>query len=198
MCTLVVKEMSQEGNCSDGVLSTQADSRNRLGFQLHANELVRLVADGIYAAKLESGGSYVIENQDGHWICECGEFEEECPHIYAAQLLRQTIKHQHQFSQQPLKCRYCGSPDLRGCGFRYNAQSIARRYFCNECHRKFSVKHRSITENAKQDPELIFTLTELGNGLTRLNSLLESADRWLLRHSLGSSTPARTEQTKSI
>jgi hypothetical protein len=37
--------------------------------------------------------------------------------------------------QTSLKCRYCGSPDVRGCGFRYNARGIVKRYLCLDCER---------------------------------------------------------------
>ncbi len=62
-------------------------------------------------------------------------------HIYASQLARNAQRsfetEVKQEDEVHLLCRYCGSPDLRKCGFRYNAHGIAHRYYCYQCQRKF-------------------------------------------------------------
>ena len=150
-----------------------------MGFQFYVNRLVRSVAQGAYAVKLETGGSYVIENKNGHWTCDCGKSEEECPHIYAAQLLRLTNKYPQQLCEGSLRCRYCGSPDIRGCGFRYGARGIAHRYLCNECKRKFSVKQIGTTDASKAPSELLFYLNEISSNLSRMNDLLDCVNKAL-------------------
>ncbi len=174
--------MPQEQSCSgQNAVSGEVEPQKRLGFQFYANKLVRFVVQGVYAVKLDSGGSLIIENKDGHWICDCGKAEEECPHIYAAQLLRLTIRNLGQLSDGPLRCRYCGSPDVRGCGVRYGARGIAHRYFCNECKRKFSIKHIEMTNASKAPSELLFYLNEIGLNLLRLNDLLDRVNKSLAK-----------------
>ena len=147
--------------------------QRRLGFQLYSNNLVRPIARTSYAVKLESGASYVIENKDGHWMCDCGKGEDTCPHVYAAQLLRlATITSSHP-AEGELKCRYCGSPDVRGAGFRYGARGIARRFLCNECRRKFSVKQVRAPDPSKAPSELLFYLNEISLTMSKLNEMLD-------------------------
>jgi hypothetical protein len=172
--------MSQEANCSgENALAIEGSPSKRLGFLFFTGKSVRLVTQGVYAVRLETGGSQVVENKDGHWICDCGKPEEDCPHTYAAQLLKLTTKDLPQLSDKPLKCRYCGSPDLRGCGFRYNAGGIAHRYSCNECKRKFSVKHTGTIDTSKTPSELLFYLNEIALNLSRLNDLLDRVNKLL-------------------
>jgi hypothetical protein len=154
------------------------DEVKRIGFELLAQGKVRRLTQGIYAIKADSG-SYITENQEGHWKCDCNTVQNEsCPHIYASQLSGLTDRVNLPNEGTPLKCRYCGSPDVRGCGFRYNAKGIAHRYFCYECRRKFSVKY--VGSNAPHAPsELIWLLNELGATLTRANDLIAQVDRKL-------------------
>ena len=64
---------------------------------------------------------------------------------------------------------------LARCGFRYNAYGISQRYRCNECLRKFSVKHID-RQNAKKTPsETIWLLAEIGMVLTKIENLIEKA-----------------------
>jgi hypothetical protein len=165
---------------SDHDLGDDIGPQRRLGFQLYSNKLVRPVARGAYAVKLESGACYVIENKDGHWVCDCGKTEEKCPHIYAAQLLRLASINSGEPPEDPLRCRYCGSPDIRGCGFRYGARGIAHRYLCNECRRKFSVKQIRATDASKAPSELLFYLNEIALIMSKLNDLLERINKSLL------------------
>jgi hypothetical protein len=149
------------------------DEVKRIGFELFTQGKVRRLTQGIYAVKTKVG-SYIAENQEGHWKCDCNTCQEgSCPHIYAAQLSRLTVQISSDDVDKPLRCRYCGSPDIRGCGFRYNARGIARRYFCNECRRKFSIKYVGPQDAVANAPsELIWVLNELGAALTRMNDLM--------------------------
>jgi hypothetical protein len=72
-----------------------------------------------------------------------------------------------------LKCRYCGSPDVARCGFRYNTRGIARRYRCNECERKFSIPHVQ-NDSAAQPSELAWLLNEIGMLTSKLSELLSA------------------------
>jgi len=157
------------------------DEVKRIGFELFTQGKVRRLTQGIYAVKTEVG-SYIAENQEGHWKCDCNDCQNEsCPHIYAAQISRLTVQISMHDVDKPLRCRYCGSPDIRGCGFRYNAKGIARRYFCNECRRKFSVRYVGSDNPSKKAPsELLWILNEIGVALTRLDDLLVEANRKMI------------------
>jgi hypothetical protein len=176
-----VNRVLEETNGAGEAPASEVGLQKSLGFQLYTNNLVRSITQGVYAVKLESGGSNIVENKDGNWKCDCGKLEEECPHIYAAQLMKLTNKDSPQFFDGPLKCRYCGSPDLRGCGYRYGARGIAHRYFCNECNRKFSIKHRGTNDTSKAPTELLLYLNEVGPNLSRLNDLLDRINKILQR-----------------
>ena len=147
------------------------DEVKRIGFELFTQGKVRRLAQGIYAVKADVG-SFVAEIQEGRWKCDCDALQDEsCSHIYAAQLSRLTIQTSNE-DDKPLRCRYCGSPDILGCGFRYNARGISRRYFCNECRRKFSIKY--IGQDATTNPpsELTWLLNELSVTLPRIDDIL--------------------------
>src|SRR5208282_3101542 len=93
-----------------------------------------------------------------------------CVHIYSALLQRSTARLQpDSIDQASLKCRHCSSPDLRGCGFRFNSRGIMKRYFCNECHRKFSLR---FIEKSSAHLELGWLLNEIGMLTMKLTELL--------------------------
>jgi hypothetical protein len=58
------------------------------------------------------------------------------------------------------------------CGFRYNARGIARRYFCNECRRKFSIKYFGPIDQKKASTELLWTMNQVAAAMARLDDLL--------------------------
>jgi hypothetical protein len=151
------------------------DEVKRIGFELFTQGKVRRLAQGIYAVRTNVG-SCIAEIQEGRWKCDCDQsHDESCSHIYAAQLSRLTVQISTE-DNKPLRCRYCGSPDIRRCGFRYNARGIVRRYYCNECRRKFSIKY--VGQPASETPsELIWVLNELGASLTRTNDLIAEINR---------------------
>jgi hypothetical protein len=69
-------------------------------------------------------------------VCDCNLDEDYCAHVYAALISSATHRVNSEESnevvgERPVKCRYCGSPDISKAGFRYNARGISRRYICN-------------------------------------------------------------------
>jgi hypothetical protein len=185
------EQMTEEPNQPLQDISEGFDQVKRIGFELFNQGKVRRLAQGIYAIKTDVG-SYIAENQEGHWRCDCNAvLEGTCPHIYAAQLSRLTTQLSPANSDHPLKCRYCGSPDLRGCGFRYNARGIARRYFCNECRRKFSIKYMGTLAN-ETPSELIWTLNEVATALVRVDDLLTQLHGLLISDNVGNEHPEQS------
>ena len=90
-------------------------------------------------------------------------------HLYAALLQRSTAKLQPDADATSLKCRYCGSLDVRGCGFRYNARGIVKRYLCLDCGKKFSIPY---VGRSTDHLELGWLLNEIGMVTTKLTELL--------------------------
>jgi hypothetical protein len=111
------------------------DKVRKEGFEIFKKGLVRRLSPTHYVAKTLTADAWrLVELKNGKWICDCTANDECCVHAYATQLHRSTSKFQpEQFDEEHLKCRYCGSPDVARCGFRYNARGISRRYRCNDC-----------------------------------------------------------------
>jgi len=142
------------------------------GFELFKKGLVRRLSSTYFAVKTEtSRGWQLVELKNGRWICDCQNGEEPCIHLYAALLHRSSFKLQPELADEVnLKCRYCGSPDVSRCGFRYNARGIARRYRCNDCQRKFSIPY--VENNGSRPVETVWILNEIGLLISRLTVLL--------------------------
>jgi predicted RNA-binding Zn-ribbon protein involved in translation (DUF1610 family) len=134
-------------------------------------EEVRTTRPTHYVAKTTNTEAWqLIELKNGKWICDCKI--SECVHLNATQLHCSTCKLQpEQIDESNLKCRYCGSPDIARCGFRYNSRGIARRYRCNDCLRKFSIRHIQTEVQAKPS-EFIWFMSEIGMLTTKLSDLL--------------------------
>jgi len=64
----------------------------------------------------------------------------------------------------------------RGCGFRYNARGIARRYFCNECRRKFSVPYVEPHAAPGLPSGTLWLLTQVAMLTSKLNELLSDLE----------------------
>lgn len=166
------------------------DRIKKLGFELFTNGSVRRLTTNIFTVKSRSEGSYVIENKEGHWTCDCPGHNQEnefCEHIYASQLNRSSNKKWDKeiepFSESSLKCRFCGSPDLRRAGFRFGVRGLKRRYFCNECERKFSIRIVESQQEINNIPkEVVWLLGEVGIQVSRLNELLMRLDSKLTRY----------------
>lgn len=148
-----------------------ADEVRKEDFEIFKKGLVRRLSPTHYVAKTATAEAWqLLELKNGKWSCDCEM--GECVHLFAVQLHRSTAKLQpEQIDETNLKCRYCGSPDLARCGFRYNARDIARRYRCNDCQRKFSIPHVQSQVQAKPS-ELMWLISEIGMLTSKLTELL--------------------------
>jgi tRNA(Ile2) C34 agmatinyltransferase TiaS len=151
------------------------DKNREEGFQLFRKGLVRRLSSTHYVAKVSADeGWQLIELRDGKWNCDCNSKEAPCVHMHAAQLLRTTSRVSiEEIDEAHLKCRYCSSPDIARCGFRYNSRGIARRYRCNDCQRKFSIPHIQNTIQTKP-LELTWLMSEIGMLASKLTELLSA------------------------
>ena len=154
------------------------------GFELFCEkDTVRRISNNITAVKGDLDGYHIVELKDGKRICDCFRFKKDglCHHIYASQLARNAKRNLEteiaSSDEHSLKCRYCGSPDVSKCGFRYNARGISRRYYCHECERKFSIR---VVENQQSivniPSEVVWLLNEIGLLVTKLNESLIQLD----------------------
>src|SRR5208337_342831 len=90
------------------------------GFSLYRAGKVRRLTPTQFLVKTDNEvGSFLVEVLEGEWKCECGNLGD-CAHRHAAQLVA-TATSLRQPEDLNLKCRYCGSSDISGCGYRYNA-----------------------------------------------------------------------------
>ena len=162
------------------------------GFDLFCKkDAVRRLTPNITAVKGDFEGYYIVELKDGRWICECSCFTqngEYCEHIYAAQVTKNTNRNIEtettQHNESSLKCRYCSSPDISRCGFRYNRRGISRRYYCNECERKFSIRIIESNQAILTTPsEMVWLLNQIGLQVSKLSELLIQLDIKLTRFS---------------
>ena len=144
------------------------------GFAIFKQGSLRRLSPTHYVAKSkENNGWNIIELKDGKWLCDCGGDGTMCPHLYATQFHRYASKEkQESVDEGHLKCRYCGSIDIAGCGFRYGARGISRRFVCHDCLRKFSVPYANISADSKTQ-ELAWLLNQVGQLTTKLTDVLQ-------------------------
>jgi hypothetical protein len=149
------------------------DKTREEGFAIFKNGSVRRLSPTHYVVKPASANAWqLVELKNGNWTCDCGAINPSCVHLYAAQLHRSSSKTSAEdLDESRLRCRYCGSPDIARCGFRYNARGIARRYRCNDCQRKFSIPHIQSGPDSKPD-EIVWLLNEVGMLISKLTELL--------------------------
>ena len=164
-----------------------SEEASRIGYELFLRAAVRRFNPGLYAIKAENDkGWHHIELKDGRWICDCnpgdsGSHDSTCPYVYAVLLHSATHRGNLDEScntadERPLRCRYCGGPDISKVGFRYNARGISRRYLCNECRRKFSVAYVE-PETALGAPSgTLWLLSQVAMLTSKLNDLLRDLD----------------------
>jgi hypothetical protein len=155
------------------------DELNALGYKLFRTGITKRLNPCLFAVKREDNqGWFLVELKDGAWKCDCNAYNEHsCPHIYAALLSSATSSVNAEeppepTEEKPLKCRYCGSPDISKVGFRYNAHGIARRYMCNECQRKFSVAYVEAASFGAPSG-ILWLLTQIGMLTSKLNDMLK-------------------------
>ena len=149
------------------------NTRTREGFLIYRAGKVRRLSSVHYLVKTELGkGSFLVDLQDREWVCDCGQ-PRNCEHVYAAKLEQAAAKLADDPVQESrLYCRYCGSPDVERTGFRYNAHGMARRYRCNECFRKFSMKFSHEAQSPQTPSETIWLIAEIGQVPTKLEDLV--------------------------
>jgi predicted RNA-binding Zn-ribbon protein involved in translation (DUF1610 family) len=152
------------------------------GFEIFKSGLVRRLSPTHFVVKgLEAIAWQIVELRNGRWTCDCESNTDNCVHLYAAQLNRSTSKLQpEQMDEAHLKCRYCGSPDIARCGFRYNSRGIVRRYRCNDCQRKFSIPHIR-TDATVKPTELVWLVNEVGMLISKLNDLIDQLNSTIER-----------------
>ena len=133
----------------------------------------RLSPNHYVARNLGAEAWQVVELKNGKWECDCEAGKSFCPHLYATELNRSTSKLQSDLiDESHLKCRYCGSLDVTGCGFRYGARGISKRFVCHDCLRKFSIPYTNISADSKTQ-ELGWLLNQVGQLTTKLTNLLQ-------------------------
>jgi DNA-directed RNA polymerase subunit RPC12/RpoP len=154
---------------------------NKLGYELFRQGSVKRFNPSAFAVRKDDQSWFIVELKDGRWVCDCNVETDNCPHIYAVLLLSASDRIEPEapdeiFEDKLMKCRYCGSPDLRGCGFRYNARGIARRYFCNECRRKFSIPYVEPQATLGAPSGILWLLSQVAMITSKLNTLLKDLD----------------------
>jgi hypothetical protein len=173
------------------------DEIREAGFEIFKKGLVRRLSPTHYVAKAPTAEAWqLIELKQGKWTCDCSA-DQECGHLYAAQLQRSTSRFEtEQVDETRLKCRYCGSPDIARCGFRYNARGIARRYVCHDCQRKFSIPHVQSAISTKP-VELVWLFNEIGMLTSKLNDLLLQLNDMIERASVNGLPAGAYKRLKS-
>jgi hypothetical protein len=156
-------------------MTEESISMKEKGFTIYrSGQVRRLTPTQFLIPNGTDHGSFLAEIQDGKWRCDCNRQLEECEHRFAAQLVSATIcPGSNDAEERPLKCRYCGSLDISGTGYRYNAYGISKRIRCNECHRKFSIKQSNSSGFNRLPSETIWLLSEIGMVLNKLELLIE-------------------------
>lgn len=163
------------------------DEVNRLGYKLFREGSVRRFNPSLFAVKREDRvGWHLVEAKNGKWICDCNpdntdENPAPCAHVYAALLSSATHRVQseepcEEGEEKPIRCRYCGSPDISKVGFRYNARGISRRYLCNECRRKFSVPYVEPQASISAPSGTLWLLSQVAMLVSKLNDLLRDLE----------------------
>jgi len=158
-------------------MEDQSNTLEQEGFAIYRANKVKRISPTQFLVRTETDiGSFLVELRDGGWHCDCSSELDDCKHRYAARLSSNVaIFVQDEPEESQLKCRYCGSLDVSRCGFRYNAYGISRRYRCNECQRKFSIKYSDGSYSSRVPSEMTWLLSEIGMILTKLEDLIERA-----------------------
>ena len=164
------------------------------GFRIFKSGLVRRISPKHFVVKASSTDRWnLIELRDGNWICDCGVEDTNCAHLYATQLHRSTSKLKPDLDEDRLKCRYCGSMDVAKCGFRYNSRGIARRYYCQDCQRKFSVPYVEQQGTRHVPSDALWLLGQVAMLTSKLNDLIESLNERISSTGQQSPSPPCTQ-----
>ena len=159
-----------------------SENLDQVGFEIFRQGKVKRLTPSQFVVKTESGiGSFLVQLDNSNWNCDCDPTLDDCPHRYAAKMCASTMRPlDNQTETANIKCRYCGSLDISACGFRYNAYGISKRYRCNECLRKFSIKYLDRANTGQPPSEMIWLLAEIGMILNKLENLIENLSRSML------------------
>jgi hypothetical protein len=161
---------------------------DKSGYKLFREGLVRRLSPSLFAVRKQDGKGWVmVELREGKWVCDgedhnAANENDQCPHVYAALLSSVTQKSvsdqtDDELEASPIKCRYCGSPDISRVGFRYNARGISRRYMCNECRRKFSIPYVDPQAVAGLPSGALWLLSQIAMLTSKLNELILDLER---------------------
>jgi transposase-like protein len=164
---------------------------DKSGYKLFREGSVRRLSPSLFAVRKQDGKGWVmVELKEGKWVCDCeddnaGNENSQCPHVYAALLSSVTQKAvsdqaDDELEARPIKCRYCGSPDISRVGFRYNARGISRRYLCNECRRKFSVPYVEPYAVNGLPSGTLWLLSQVAMLVSKLNQLLSDLEERII------------------
>jgi hypothetical protein len=164
------------------------------GFTIFKEGTVRRLSPTHYVVKSQAANSWrLVELKDAIWVCDCNSSGAPCPHAYSVQLHRYATKEKaHQLDESRLKCRYCSSIDIAGCGFRYGARGISRRYFCRDCQRKFSIPYVNSNPDSKPN-DIAWLLNELGMLVTQLTRVIAGLNEKLDHFSSCSTLPGTSD-----
>jgi len=166
--------------------NTLSEEANKLGYSLFRKGAVRRFNPSLFAVKREdSKGWLLVELKEGKWTCDCNTNDNVlgyCEHVYAALLSSATSSVQPEepyetAEEKPMKCRYCGSPDISRVGFRYNVHGISRRYLCNQCYRKFSVPYVEPQASLGAPSGTLWLLNQIAMLTSKLTDLLKDLDQ---------------------
>ena len=160
---------------------TADEETNMIGYELFRQGSVRRFNPSLFAVRKDLQSWFIVELKEGKWICDCNQTADNCPHIYAVLLSSASDRIQAEtveesFEDEPIKCRYCSSPDVSRVGFRYNARGIARRYLCNECRRKFSLPYIEPQATLGAPSGTLWLLSQVAMLTSKLNLLLKDLD----------------------
>jgi hypothetical protein len=153
------------------------DTLREEGFAIFKTGTIRRLSPTHYVVKAQSANGWnLVELKDGVWTCDCNLTGKPCVHAYSTQLHRYASKDkQTEPNESHLKCRYCSSIDIAGCGFRYGARGISRRIVCHDCMRKFSIPYTNTSAESKPE-ELAWLLNQVGQLTSKLTDLLQEMD----------------------
>ena len=159
---------------------TETDYK-QLGFEIYRTGKVKRISSTQFLVKMATApGWFLAELQGSKWQCDCGTNNDVCEHVFASQLTATAARTQLETKEElSLRCRYCGSPDVSSTGYRYNAYGISRRYKCNECLRKYSIKFVEGREG-RVPSETLWLLSEIGMVLNKLEDLIEKLGKSFL------------------
>lgn len=123
-----------------GGCTLSEESIREEGFAIFKNGILRRLSPTHYVVKSQTAnGWHLVELKDGIWTCDCNMDGAPCAHAYSTQLHRYASSQPQENSDEAhLRCRYCASIDIAGCGFRYGSRGISRRYLCHDCQALFT------------------------------------------------------------